>query len=193
MNEEESKSLSFLEMIEQNTKEQLEALEQPKGVIHTKVPVSKDNDVQSSVEHPNSVIVEAMDSIPDKLATTDTERKILEGILDGLSTEQIAIRVGIPGTIVRTYVRNPKVKAYLKEVKEAMNEIDQLMITSTLRKIVGDRIAELDDDESYSNLTRKDTLDVIRAFADISGQISKSQVSEKSDDVFVNIYQQILS
>jgi len=166
-------------------KELLEAQEEQ---THTKVPEEDLNALQELT----GPLKEAIDTTPNSLAPTVLEKRILEGVLLGLGVEQLAIKLGIPATHIRTYVRDPKVKAYLKEVKEALNEIDQLMITSTLRKIVGARIEELGEDESYASLTKKDTLDVIRAFSDITNQIAKAQVEEKSDDIFVNIYQQIL-
>ena len=117
---------------------------------------------------------------------------ILENSVQGISIATSAYQIGIPESHVRTYLRGPKVKAYLKEIKEAINEIDQMMITGTLRKIVQARVDNLEDDQSYADLSKKDTLDVIKVFSDITNQISKGQVQEKTDDIFVNIYQQII-
>ena len=142
-----------------------------------------------------SAMVEAFDTTITALAPTAIEREILENSVQGLSVAASAYKIGIPESYIRTYLRNPKVKAYLKEIKEAINEIDQMMITGTLRKIVEARIEGAvgeDGNIDFASLSSKDTLDVIKVFSDITNQIAKGQVQEKSDDVFVNIYQQIL-
>ena len=142
-----------------------------------------------------SAMVEAFETTITALAPTTIEREILENSVQGLSVAASAYKIGIPESHVRTYLRNPKVKSYLKEIKEAINEIDQMMITGTLRKIVEARIEGAVDEDGnidFAGLSSKDTLDVIKVFSDITNQISKGQVQEKSDDVFVNIYQQIM-
>ena len=139
------------------------------------------------------VISEALDNtIPHGVAPTELERKILGLLLQGTPLSQIAFKTGLPEAHIRNYVRNPKVKEYLKELKEAMNEIDQLMLVNTMRQMVGDRIDALDEDEDYASLSRKDTLDIITVFSDMTNQIAKSTKEEQTNDVFVNIYQQIL-
>ena len=139
------------------------------------------------------VIAEAIDSTETLLAPTDMEKSILEKCLQGVSVSQISYGLSIPEGHVRTYLRNPKVKAYLKELKEAVNEIDQLMLTGTLRKIVGARIEEVEEgDAGYAALSNKDTLDVIKVFADITNSISKGQEKSQETNVFATIYQQVL-
>jgi len=164
------------------------ALDDAKEQTNTNVPEEKDKDVESLPD----TLDEAFDSTVTDLAPTLAEKRILEGIVTGLTIPQLSIKLGVKESIIRTYVRNPKVKAYVKELKEAMNEIDQMMLTNTLRKIVGARIDELEEDESFAKLTKKDTLDVIKTFSEITNQITRAQSEEKSDDIFVNIYQQIL-
>ena len=142
-----------------------------------------------------SAVVEAFETTVTSLAPTAMEREILENAVQGISVAVSAYKIGIPESHVRAYVRDPKVKAYLKEIKEAINEIDQMLITGTLRKIVSARVENaLDEDGEidYAKLSSKDTLDVIKVFSDITNQIAKGQEKEKSDDIFVSIYQQIL-
>lgn len=172
-----------------NFKDLIKAQETQEESTNTKVP---EEDLKPVTVTPD-IINEAFETTPTSLAPTDTEKKILEHLVSGYGIAQIAIKLGVAETVIRTYVRNREVKEYIKEVKEALNEIDQMMLTSTLRKIVGARIEELEDSgESFAKLTKKDTLDVIKTFSDITNQITKAQVDEKSDDVFVQIYQQIL-
>lgn len=152
--------------------------------------------VEEPSEAPRATaLVEAFDTTITALAPTAIEKEILENSVQGISIAASAYSIGIPESHVRTYLRNPKVKAYLKEIKEAINEIDQMMLTGTLRKIVEARVKDAVDDDGnvdFASLSSKDTLDVIKVFSDITNQIAKGQVQEKSDDVFVNIYQQII-
>lgn len=161
-----------------------------KDLIESTATPTKQKDKEEKLPQ---VISEALDNtIPHGVAPTELERKILGLLLQGTPLSQIAFNTGLPEAHIRNYVRNPKVKEYLKELKEAMNEIDQLMLVNTMRQMVGDRIEELDEDDSYASLSRKDTLDIIKVFSDMTNQIAKSTKEEKSNDVFVNIYQQIL-
>ena len=136
---------------------------------------------------------EAFDSIESTLAPTREERRILEGAIKGTPINTLAINVGVPPAYIRNYLRNPKVKEYLKELRLAVNEIDQMLIAETLRKTLGARIDEVEENGgNYAALTNKDTLDIIRAFADFTSSTAKNAKEEKSDDIFVNIYQQII-
>jgi len=162
-----------------------------KDLIALKTPEEPNKD-KEPVEVEDEVIKEAIDTTLTSLAPTVLERDILECALKGVGVSSMSFHLGVPESHIRTYLRNPKVKAYLKELKEAVNEIDQLMITDTLRKIVQGRIDNLEDDESYADLSNKDTLDVIKTFSDLTNQIAKGQSADTDDNVFINIYQQIL-
>lgn len=157
------------------------------GVIEVAKPQKEIQEVPESIQ-------EALESTLTTLAPSELERNILEYSLQGRSIAQTSFALGIPESHIRAYLRNPKIKEYLKELKEAMNEIDQLMLTGALRKMVGARIKDIEDDpdSSYSELSNKDTLDIIKTFADISAQISKGTDSKEETNVFTNIYQQIM-
>jgi len=139
------------------------------------------------------VITEVMDSTLTALAPTAIEKSIIEQTLQGFPIPTISFSLGVPESHIRTFIRKPKVREYLKDLKEAMNEVDQLMLSSTLRKMVQGRVEELEDGESYASLSKKDTLDIIKTFADITNQVSKNQKEDKETSVFATIYQQILN
>ncbi len=140
----------------------------------------------------SSSILEAIDSVYSTLAPSAIEKSILEYTLSGVPISQIAFKLGIPVGHVRTFIRRPKVKEYLKEVREALVEIDQLMLTDTLRKIVGARIENLEDPEDFSQLTRKDTLDVIKVFLESNVATAKGQKDAVETNVFTTIYAQVM-
>ena len=144
---------------------------------------------------PVDSISEALETSLSTLAPSAVEKQILECFLRGYTIDQIVIKVGIQGSYIRTYLRNPKVREYIQEVKEAVNELDQMMLSDTLRKAVQARVEKAvseDGEVDYALISNKDTLDIIKVFADMTNNISKNKREEKSDNVFVNIYNQIL-
>jgi predicted transcriptional regulator len=143
---------------------------------------------ESSVE---SALEEALATTESTLAPTAVERQILGYILEGVSVEAISLKVGVTPAAIRGFLRKPKVKEYIKELREAAAEIDHMMLTSLTRGIIQQRVEESEGD--LSNLTRKDTLDVIKLFSEITSQTLKGAKDEKEQDVFVNIYNQILN
>jgi len=174
-----------------NTQEFKDLIAEDSKSAGKEVPKEVDEELQVP-----EVILEAMDQTLTVLAPTTLEKKILENSLQGISVAQTSYLLGVPESSIRTYLRKPQVKEYMKEIKEVVNEIDQMMITGTLRNILGDRVKEIQPDENgnitYSGLTRKDTLDVIKVFSDITNQIAKGSKEEVGDNVFTNIYQQII-
>ena len=165
-----------------------ELVESPEGPSEPIKPLDPPKALEAS-----SSILEAIDSVYSTLAPSALERSILELSLAGTPIGQMSYKLGIPEGHIRTFIRRPKVKEYLKEVREAMVEIDQLMLSNTLRKIVGDRIDSMEDAQDFSNLSRKDTLDVIKVFMELNQSTAKGQDKEKETNVFTTIYQQVMS
>jgi predicted transcriptional regulator len=150
------------------------------------------DNIPSAAESPDkSALEEALATTESTLAPTAAERQILGYILEGVSVESISLKVGVTPAAIRGFLRKPKVKEYIKELREAAAEIDHMMLTSLTRGIIQQRVEESEGD--LSNLTRKDTLDVIKLFSEITSQTLKGAKDEKEQDVFVNIYNQILS
>jgi len=164
------------------TVEPVEAIEEEKGLIG---PLKG--------EEGTSSILEAIDSVYTTLAPSALEKSILEYSLSGTPIGQMSYKLGIPEGHIRTFIRRPKVKEYLKEVREAMVEIDQLMLSDTLRRIVGDRINGMEEDEDFSNLSRKDTLDVIKVFMELNQATAKGQEKAQETNIFTSIYAQVMS
>jgi hypothetical protein len=165
-----------------------EAVESPKGSPKGKVPVEKDKAVTGSTDS----VYDALDSVSTSIALSGLERKILEGVLIGTPISQLSYSLGIPENHIRTFLVRPKVKEYLKEVREAMIEMDQLMLTDALRRIVSDRISKLEDPTDFSGLSQKDTLDIIKVFMESNVNTQKAKEASKETNVFTAIYQQVM-
>ena len=137
---------------------------------------------------------EAFKSSVSQIVASPLEMQILEQTLMLKTPDQIALELRIPPSSVRTFLRRKEVKEYLKELKEALNEIHQLKLQGIMSKMIDGRIERMvEQGEGFADLSRRDTLDIIKAFADITNNIAKQQSKEDQDNVFVNIYQQVLT
>jgi len=120
---------------------------------------------------------------------TKTETQILESVLAGDTPRVTATRLRIPKSFILTFLNKPKVKEYIRQQKELAAEIVQLKIQGLLTDVLEERIAEVDGD--LSQLTKKDTLDVLKLLADISGGIVKGQQQSEAEDKYSLILQQV--
>ena len=127
---------------------------------------------------------------PLPLGTTELERKIMERILANQPPAQVARELKLPVASVRAYLSKAEVQEHLKELRDALNIHNQLIIQDTLGKILQERIEAADGD--FGSLTKKDTLDVIRAFADVTSSIEKNKKADDEKDIFVQIYNQVM-
>ena len=130
---------------------------------------------------------------PDGLIVSSVERQIIEYILTGISIPQIAYKLSVPEGHIRTLIRKPKVKEYLQTLRESLVEVDQLMLTGTLRKMLQSKIDNLEDPNDFSQLTKKDTLDVIKVFLDTNNATIKAQKEDETQSVFVDIYAKVMN
>lgn len=120
---------------------------------------------------------------------TKTETQILESVLAGDTPRVTATRLRIPKSFILTFLNKPKVKEYIRQQKELAAEIVQLKIQGLLTDVLEERIAEVDGD--LSKLTNKDTLDVLKLLADISGGIVKGQQQSEAEDKYSLILQKV--
>ena len=151
-----------------------------KDVINVDVPEEPEK-----TEEPTNL------GLPNRLGATPLELSILEGILLNKTPAQVATEVGLPAHSVKAYLSRKDVQEYLAELRDALNLQNQLILQDTLGKILQDRIAHLES-EDYSELTKKDTLDVIKVFSEVTSAISKSKKDSEQADVFVQIYNQVM-
>ena len=139
----------------------------------------------------SKAIIEAMDNTEISLAVTPIESGILREVMGGASADSIALSLGLPVGIVRTFLRKKEVKDYIKEVRTTAAEVDQMMLADTLRGVVTQRIEDCEGDLSL--ITKKDTLDVIKVLAEMNtGTLKAVTEGEKKNDVLVNIYNAVM-
>lgn len=124
--------------------------------------------------------------IPD---FTQTETRILERTIEGMSVRAIAVSLKVPQAYVRTFLNKPKVKQYLKEIKESVANTTQLKLQGVLLSILEEQI---DSVESIKELTRKDPLEVMKLLAEISNQITKQEAQAEETDKYTSILERVM-
>lgn len=120
---------------------------------------------------------------------TKLETDIIEGTLEGLSVKQVAVRYQIPKVFIRALLNKPKVRAYMKEIKEIVAVSTQLKLQSILTGVLE---AQIESCENLEELTKKDPLEVMRLLADLSNQIVKGQEQAAETDKYANILSRIM-
>jgi len=136
--------------------------------------------------------------VGDELVTEDSklipsftklETDIIEKTLEGRSIKQVAIQYQVPQTFVRALLNRPKVKTYMRDIKEVVAASTQLKLQQVLTGVLE---AQMDNVDSLDELTRKDPLEVMRLLADISNQIIKGQEHAEETDKYANILSKIM-
>ena len=126
------------------------------------------------------------------LVLSEKERKILEYTLKGMTPETTAVSLGLPKAFVRGFLLKKDVKGYLRELKEAKSQLMQLRALDIYGEIIDARIDKMQEEgEGYESLSKKDTVDILRAAIELSNGIDKSRAGEAEGDIYVNILNQV--
>ena len=126
------------------------------------------------------------------LVLSEKERKILEYTLKGMTPETTAVSLGLPKAFVRGFLLKKDVKDYLRELKEAKSQLMQLRALDIYGEIIDARIDKMQEEgEGYESLSKKDTVDILRAAIELSNGIDKSRAGEAEGDIYVNILNQV--
>ena len=174
----------------------------PLKQIEPSVPQEEDDEfdeVVSLVNPPPQVDTSALrkeeyevDDGSSKVALSDTERSILEYSLKGNSPDIIATRLGLPKSYVRGFLLKKETKDYLKELKEAKSQLLQLRALELYGGIIDARVEQIEENGgSLADLSRKDTVDIIRAAVELSSIIDKGSSDNTEKDIYINILQQV--
>lgn len=174
----------------------------PLKQIEPSVPQEEDDEfdeVVSLVSPPPQVDTSALrkeeyevDDGSSKVALSDTERNILEYSLKGNSPDIIATRLGLPKSYVRGFLLKKETKDYLKELKEAKSQLLQLRALELYGGIIDARVEQIEENGgSLADLSRKDTVDIIRAAVELSSIIDKGSSDNTEKDIYINILQQV--
>lgn len=160
-----------------------------KDVLH--IP-SQPEETNNNADKKQEVIPEDL-QIPNRIGASPLELSIIEGILLNKTPAQVASEVGLPSSSVKAFLARKEVQEYLAELRDALNVQNQLIIQDTLGKMLQARIANMEEEGGdFAELSEKDTLDIIKAFADITNAIEKNKKAENEQDIFVQIYNKVM-
>ena len=122
-----------------------------------------------------------------------TERNILDLALKGRAPGVIAAQLNLPQSFVRGFLLRKEAKEYLRDLKEAKSQLIQLKALDIFSDIIDARVDQLEESGgSYAELSRKDTVDILRAAVELASGIDKSREKADEGDVYVNILQQVM-
>jgi len=158
--------------------------------------ITKARDFLSELDAPPSpiampVVAEIAEDIDTGLAVFSAiERKVIELALDTHSPDTIALRLALPVSIVRSILARKDIKEHLQYLSTELNATEVLRLKGLYGKLLDSRLTEADGD--LSKLSRRDTLDIMKAYQDLLMAERKSQKPEQEQNIFVNILNQVM-
>lgn len=124
---------------------------------------------------------------------TKTERKIIDLAIRGRTPGVIAAQLNLPAGYIRGFLLKKETKDYLRELKEAKSQLIQLKALDIFGEIIDARVDQMEEQGgNFADLTRKDTVDILRAAVELASGIDKSREKIDEGDVYVNILQQVM-
>jgi hypothetical protein len=118
------------------------------------------------------------------------ERQVIELALDALSPDTIALRTALPVSVVRAILARKDVKEHLEFLSTELNAAEVIRLKSLYGKVLDARIEEADGD--LSKLSKRDTLDIMKAYQELLVAERKAQKPEQEQNVFINILNQVM-
>ena len=153
--------------------------------------------VDPMVDIEDTLIVDSVEPIGDMVEPIDIlksfsplERRMIELTTNGDSLDIVSLKVALPVSVVKTFISRKDVRDHIKSLSESLNEMGLLRIKAIYSKMLDARMDEVDGD--MSQLSKKDTLDVIKAYQELIIAERKSMKPETQQNVFVNILNQIM-
>ena len=159
--------------------------------------MSKARDFLAELDTPNTEPIVIPEAIPeDTIATEDKlmvfkpmERQVIEHALDGSSPDTIALRLALPVSTVRSILSRKDTKEYLQHLSEELNAMEVMRLKSMYTKLLDARLEEADGD--IAKVSRKDTIDIMKAYQELLIAERKSQKPDQEQNIFVSILSQI--
>lgn len=127
------------------------------------------------------------------LETTELQAQIIELAIQGLQPRQIAISLKVTPMFVQRYLAKKEVRDYMTKIRLVHAEMQQAKMLSLLSGVLDDRLERLEEDEGrLAELSRKDTLDIMRQISEISQAMLKNEKESETENTYINLLQQVL-
>lgn len=127
----------------------------------------------------------------DKLLVfSNTERRIIELALSNNSADTIALKMALPPLAIKKILAREDISGYIRSISEELNAMEVARLKSLYASMIDARVEEGDGD--MSKVSKKDTLDIMKAYGELIMSERKTKVEDKENNVFVNILNQIM-
>ena len=127
--------------------------------------------------------------LPSLALFPKVEQDIIEAYLKTPNPDAISLTLAIPKSAILAVLKRKDVREHIESLKEILDNarIDRL------KALLEDTIdARLDEVENLADLSRKDTLEVIKVYQDLLLTEKKGRKPEAEQNVYVNILNQVI-
>ena len=117
------------------------------------------------------------------------EQDIVELVLRGFSPEDISLRLVIPRTTIMATLRRKDIQDAISSTQEILDEVR----ISKLKNWYGEVLdARIEDAENAGESTRKDTLDIVKAYGDLLLAEKKGRKPDAEQNIYLNILNKVM-
>ena len=138
----------------------------------------------------NIEVLEPTTETPSLQLFSKVERDLIELALSNQTVETIALRLAMPKSTVLQLLARKEVQEHLKLLSESMNQMETLRIKGLCERMIDEKIALAE--ETDSALSKKDTLDIIKVYADILAAERKSKAPVEAENIYINILNSVM-
>lgn len=138
----------------------------------------------------NMEVLEPTTGTPSMTLFSKVERDLIELALSNQTVETIALRLALPKSMVLQLLARKEVQEHLKLLSESMNQMETLRIKGLCERMIDEKIALAE--ETDSALSKKDTLDIIKVYADILAAERKSKAPNPEENIYISILNQVM-
>ena len=153
------------------------------------------DELDQVIDEPMEVMEDTADEhlpipVEDSLrAFKPIEQKIIEYTIAGDSADTIALKTALPVSTVHQLRSRSDIKDYIVLLRDSIQENELARLQGLYGKMIDARVDSVDD---LADLSRKDTLDMMKAYQDLLLASKKLQKPEAEGNIFVNILQQVM-
>jgi len=153
--------------------------------------MSKARDFLEELDPPELIeLPESIQILPSLNLFKPLEQDIIELRVKGSSPADISLRLAIPTSTIIEILKRKDVKEHVEQLLELLDQARIDKLKGWFEEVIDDRISEVD---SAGESTRKDTLEVVKAYADLLTSEKKSRKPQEADNIYVSILNQVMS
>lgn len=146
---------------------------------------SKVRDFLAEISEPELLTLPEVTEQPSRLMLQPIEQQVLELVAQNVQIEDIALRLATPVSVIRSVMSK-------KDFKQELEHLDDLRAHKLKSLLEGMIDARLEDTENLGEVSRKDTLDIIKTYSDLLTSERKSRKPEEQQSVYINILNSVM-